>query len=415
METSTLLEKLKVFNDQQLNLPEEIHHVLNEAILAAYQKMVYASRDLLGELDDSRHTKDQVKTLISICPEALAQKDNFGNGLLPIQRAALHGSVDRKHAWCRVDSGTRGIPFVPMLAQEGLQRQIGGKNSRGGLLATYDSSSSSFDELSNDSEDYSENAFNVIQKLCVQMKSSDNETMRRCFETIKTLISMKLLCKEDVIEHDLLYLSSWSFAYGYERSILFSFLVNWNPEALKTFHRGQLPIHNAAEYNEESFRHILEAGMRYFADDLGFLFARNDDDETAIARGIRTLKPNLLMNIVQQCIPPDADYPILHQVIRHEPQLIGHFSPRYPISMYKRDSDDRLPLHVALDCGMKWSVHLVLMINSADNLVQKKKDPLTNLPLFLLAAAGENSDLMAVYHLMRRHPDVLEKCISGRE
>uniref|UniRef100_A0A7S3PV52 Uncharacterized protein n=1 Tax=Chaetoceros debilis TaxID=122233 RepID=A0A7S3PV52_9STRA len=412
METSTILDRLQVFNDQQQHLPEEIHHVLNDAVLAAYQKMVYASRDLLGGLDDSKHTKEQVKALISICPEALAQKDNFGHGLLPIQKAALHNSVDSNHAHacCRVDSG---IPFIPMLAQEGIQRQIGGKDSRGGLLATYDSSSGSFDESSNGSEDYSEHDFNVIQKLCVQMKAKDNESMKRCLETIKTLISMNLLRKEDVIDHDLLYLSSWSFASGCNRSMLFSFLVNWNPEALKSFHRGQLPIHSAAEYNEESFRHILRAGVHYFADDLGFLFTRNDDNETAIARGIRTLKPNLLMNIVQQCIPPDANYPILHQVIRHEPQLIGHFSPRYPISMYKRDLDGRLPLHVALDCGMKWSVHLVLMINSTDNHVQKKKDPVTKLPLFLLAAAGENSDLMATYHLMRRHPDVLEKCFPG--
>ncbi len=421
MGVSALIERLKAFDEQRHDLPQEIYHALNDVVLNAYQKMVYASRDLIGRVDDTKHTPEHIRHLIQLCPEALTQKDNYGNGILPIQRAALHSLTDtyldkENVQWCR----HHGISFIPMLAQEGVKWQVGGEAGRGGLLVSYDGSCSNPSDGNSMCLCYTDNSqsdFNVIQTLCVQYKGDDEICVMKCFQAIKSLISSGLLHKQDVIDYDLVYLSSWSFALDNGKrgktndSVdLFNFLVDWYPDALKIYHDGQLPIHSAAEYNEESFRHVLRAGMKHHPDELGFLFARSEEGETAIAQAMKTFTCNSLMNIIQNCIPPDEDHhPILHQVIRHEPEFIRHFTLRYPMATFKRDRNGRLPLHIALECGIEWSVDLVLMINSGSTALQKKKDPVTGLYLFMLAASKPRSNLTAIYHLLRSHPDVIEK------
>ncbi len=424
MGVSALIERLKAFDEDRHELPREMYHALNDAVLHAYQKMVYASRDLIGKVDDTKHTPEQIRHLIQLCPEALTQKDNYGNGMLPIQRAALHSSTD---TYLDKDSVQlcrhHGISFIPMLADEGIKLQVGGKGGRGGLLVSYDGSCSYPSDENTTCACYTDNNqsdFNVIQTLCVQCKGDDEISVMKCFQAIKSLISSGLLHKQDVVNYDLIYLSSWSFALdnGAMRrkvndSDIFNFLVDWYPDALKIYHDGQLPIHSAAEYNEESFRHVLRVGMKHHPDDLGFLFARNGDGETAIAQAVRTFTYTSLMNIIQACIPPDDDhYPILHEVIRQEPRLIRHFTLRYPMAIFKRDENGRLPLHIALECGIAWSVDLVHMINSASAVLHKKKDPLTGLYLFMLAASKPRSNLTTIYHLLRRHPDLIEKRLS---
>jgi len=70
-----------------------------------------------------------------------------------------------------------------------------------------------------------------------------------------------------------------------------------------------------------------------------------------------------------------------------------------------RGRDGRLPLVRAATKSLKWS-HMSLVFNAYMPGINEI-DMLTGLPVFVLAAAGPNSDIESVYNLLREYPSAM--------
>lgn len=69
---------------------------------------------------------------------------------------------------------------------------------------------------------------------------------------------------------------------------------------------------------------------------------------------------------------------------------------------------NRLPIHVALDTGMKWSLELQYLITTSQEYL-KDDDPVTKWPPFVLAGMGTSCDLRIIYDLLHNHPEHVER------
>ena len=106
--------------------------------------------------------------------------------------------------------------------------------------------------------------------------------------------------------------------------------------------------------------------------------------------------------------------PILHQTILHTPEHCSQVINRFPDSVHVRDinNHNRLPIHVALETGMKSSLELTyLMKCSREDL--REVDPVTKWPPFVLAAMGTSCDLRIIYKLIREYPEHVEPWCDG--
>ena len=72
----------------------------------------------------------------------------------------------------------------------------------------------------------------------------------------------------------------------------------------------------------------------------------------------------------------------------------------------------RLPIHVAARYGLQWDNHMEELIGQSIDIVVYGHDDLTGLHLFMLAAAGDGSDLNAIFRMLTLNPDLLESLIS---
>ena len=72
-----------------------------------------------------------------------------------------------------------------------------------------------------------------------------------------------------------------------------------------------------------------------------------------------------------------------------------------------RDSEGRLPLHIAAEISLKWRDGLKRILD-AHSIAVTIPDPKSGLYDFMLAAVGHNNDLNSVFRLFLKHPDVLE-------
>ena len=153
------------------------------------------------------------------------------------------------------DTTRRSDPFIPLLAEEGDKLNIGGEGQRGGLLLA-------------EAED--ENGLQNVANCGGH--SSEPSSDSRCLDMLKRIRQSDLFNKEDIREYDLLYISCQQTSK--ER---FEYLVDWDPEALKEYqHKGEQFLHaNTGEYLAMS----LKAGLRYYPEELGFLFKKNNDDK----------------------------------------------------------------------------------------------------------------------------------------
>lgn len=220
--------------------------------------------------------------------------------------------------------------------------------------------------------------------------------------------------------------------FGYDCKKRFNFIVDWYPTALsirktKGEGTGDLPIHGAfktikylyeggcpeaceeylAMFNASAFfKMFLAASMKHYPQRLGFLFAKDENDVTAFDLAVDLLGVESALCTVRECIPQDDEYPILHKVLKHKPEHLNMFVWSYPDSIFQRTAKGRLLLHTALANGLKLSGGLMLMINSPEDSILRR-DPITGLFPFMMAARGHDVDLTTVYYLIRRKPSLL--------
>ena len=106
----------------------------------------------------------------------------------------------------------------------------------------------------------------MLQLLAYNGDSS--ETADRLYlDVMKQLRESKLLLKEDIQDHDLLF-----HACGSETPMRFEYLIDWCPEGLKTHQCNGHPLIHAIvdEYEIEDFSMFLKTALMYHPNDLGF-------------------------------------------------------------------------------------------------------------------------------------------------
>jgi len=190
--------------------------------------------------------------------------------------------------------------------------------------------------------------YNLIQLLAryeMNDGSSGSSCDSMCLTVMKRLRQSNLLTKED-IKH----FSLSSIRPNPRRKATFEYLVDWDPLSLKFRRKGELCLHVAVRLKsvgDGSFAMVLQAGLKHYPEELGLLFEKNRKGKTAWELAFEKYGKDETWTIIETCFDNTRD-----------PRIV-------------------------------------------------EKSPAANLYPFVIAAAGETSDLSMLYYLLRRHPEVL--------
>jgi hypothetical protein len=224
---------------------------------------------------------------------------------------------------------------------------------------------------------------------------------------MKKLRESKLFLREDIRDYDLLY---WACNPA-ETPMRFEFLADWCPEGLKTHRIGVHPlglplIHAKIEHcSIEGFSMVLKTALNYHPNDLGLLFLKDSEGQTACERAFKKYGNDKTMAAIGESIPfDDPQLPILHHVAKHVPQYMRDFGRRYPSATYFRDSQGRTLHQAKLASGHKSFMDDPMFFLEMSDEQVREIDPGSDLYPFMVAASGETCDLSAVYSLLRRNP-----------
>ena len=198
----------------------------------------------LHELGDKKPDEDTLQKIIDNVPSSLSYEDD--EGCLPIFSAS---------------QSKESVQYVPLLAKEGVKHNVGGDDVRGGLLENDD----------------------VLTELAYMGYCS--ETADPLYlDVMKKLRESKLLLREDIQDDDLLF-----FASNAKTPMRFEYLIDWCPEGLKTHQYRGLPlIHARIKYGSiEEFSMFFKTALRYHQNDLGLLFQKDRECQTACERAFK--------------------------------------------------------------------------------------------------------------------------------
>jgi len=366
-----LIAKLQKCRSGEVDLPSEFHKEITSstgnangntnAIANADAPNVFqiVVNFLHHQLDDEKHTEEQVKNVIDIFPQALFMLDynsNYDADCFPIQSAACYFASD----------GRSAISFIPLLAYEGSRFNSHGREvSRGGL----------FYEIPYGEEGESESS---ITFLVEGFDNNSNHDDRRkydskCTRILKKLRNLNLLQKDDIQEH---FLLAHALNVGCEQR--FNYLARWDPDALRdtSFEDGKFLLHASLEKAEprECFGFVLKAGMQHFSNHFGFLF-RELHGQTACEAAFDVFGKDDTMTMIRQCIPA------MDENNHHHSHILNYVARHCP--------------HLMKD-----------MVNCYQPNVSQK-DPQTGLYPFMLAASFDTCDLSSVYLLLHHNPRLL--------
>ena len=248
-------------------IEDEINRVVNEAARKYLGEIKDAVEDLAfgdydGEgwedlkergFDSDWHDEEKVEAAIRIFPEVLSELDD---GCFPI----LHRAIRSRSDICNL----KAIPLIPFLSELGTELGQFREEERGGLLRTCDDGT------------------NVLYNIsCTNIKPGSKQDREEvedcCLDVIKRLRGKSLFVKEDIQEFNI-FNGLFTVDNGYFAYKRFEYLVEWDPIPLAMPCNPEngtwLPIHFSTEeeFIDEQFIPVLEAGMKYFPEKLGFVF-----------------------------------------------------------------------------------------------------------------------------------------------
>jgi len=353
-------------------LPKEVHCKFDCHVRTMVKDLSTDVGGLLHNLDEGKHKIAQVRKMVRAFPSALLCK-NY-KGWMPIQSAAR---------------SKKSVMFVPLLAEEGLAYNVGGKNGRGGLLVEYSTLM------------FQPNVIMILNSIR-SVDGSSSLLDKQYLGVLKMLKKMKLLKKKDLRQYDLLHCACEPLSK--ER---FQYLIKWDKSALEKYEYMCEPFLHASITSKmetsESFAMTLSAGMRHFPNEMGFLFKHNRKGETALKVAIQFYGKEKTFDIITKSIPPSGNYPILHHAIQYAPDHLNDFAIRYPSAAFERDDRGRLFHHVALQCGKTLLNDPMFILQLTDSVLEEN-DPISGLLPFMIAARTRGGDLSTVFHLIRRNP-----------
>ena len=347
------------------------------------KKMMEGLSKTTGEYLHNLHTKkpsgETLEMMIDAVPSSLSHEN--GKGQLPVQKAVW--SAD-------------SIPYIPLLAFEGVRHNVGGTGKRGGLLVGH-----SVDNKRT----------NVLELLANLQRKSNSEPYvydTLCLNVLKGLKESNLFLKQDIQDYNLLTSSCRTPC-----QLRFDYLAEMDPEGLKKRRKnGRTRIHTIINSSDssENFQLFLTTALKHHPEDIGLLFQRDDTGKTAFECALNRYGNTATFGVIEQCIPLDGaeQLPILHRVVENAPLYSNEFGMRYPSSMFIREKTNGRKLHQSeLASGNKtFDQYSMFFLHMSDEQV-REIDSGTGLYPFMVSASGETSDLSAVYHLLRRNPSLV--------
>jgi len=317
--------------------------------------------------------EDTLQKMIDNVPSSLSYADDDRG--LPIRSAVV---------------SMEGVHYVPLLAKEGVKHNVGGDDARGRLIGDNNV---------------------LILLLSYTDNTYDVGDDTSYLNAMKELRESNLFHKKDIKEHNLLY-----WACDPDHQMRFDYLADWCPEGLKTHTYCGLPvIHAIIKFSEEKYIEdfptflvaFLEASLKHHPDDLGLLFQKDREGQTACERAFKQSGKDETLKAIGEFIPfDDPKIPILHHVAKHAPQFMKDFGSRYPSATYFRDCKGRTLQQTTLASGHKtFGDDPMFFLQMSDEQV-REIDPGSDLYPFMVAASGQTSDLSAVYTLLRRNPSL---------
>ena len=375
-------KNLKALHSIKDDLDTEYYDGLAEILDKAMQEVSNHTGKFLHKLDEKKPDNETLKQMITSVPSSLSYRNE--DGQLPIQSAV----------W---EDGS--VRYVPLLAREGLKYNVGGDDERGGLLS---------------------DGVNILQHLALMPGIDDTNrlsldtTDKSYLQAIIDLRELKLLCKQDVKDHNLLYLACQPY-----RQLRFDYFLDWDPDLLKMHRFKEDPIiHGICRHPHieiiDCFKVFLKAALKRYPDELGLLFQKDDGGMTGCECAFAKYGKEETLNAIGEFIPFDnPQSPILHHVSKHAPQFMNDFAKKYSSAAYFRDRQGRTLRQASLASGTKtYQNHAMFFIGMSDEEV-REIDPGSDLYPFMVAASVDTSDLSAVYNLLRRNPS-LARCNRPR-
>ncbi|GFH57192.1 hypothetical protein CTEN210_13668 [Chaetoceros tenuissimus] len=383
-ETIVPLQKEKLWNDDKFF--DEVERLL--AAELNEERISKAVADALFNLKESQPKVEYVKKIIEAFPDSLKCKNEKDR--LPIEQLTFYPSQDQ---------GKWGAKYITTLALEGLKHNVGGNNMRGGLLSVT-------------------NQKNTLQQRNTLQRLSKAGPDVLYLETLKDLRHHKLLLKEDIVDSKLLAFSCVG-KFSLER---FKYFLEWDPEALLDKAHGMSFMHLLVKYkegsaeklsNKASFKRCLQYSIKHY---LHLLFLKDSKDKTALEQAIVKFGEEGTMTILKDVFTKDeAPYPILHEVIVHEPKYYNLFLQWFPDMFYLRDRNGRTPTQVMFSMNREFlNANPTFWINQTTDQLEEK-DPKTTLRPFASVAYGILGDLNLSYQILRKHPSVIDVILEQRE
>jgi hypothetical protein len=321
--------------------------------------------------NNKKPSKQALQKMIDAVPSSLCYKNEKGQ--LPVQRAV----------W-----GQSSIPYIPLLAIEGVRHNVGGADKRGGLLVE---------------DPFDDHRQNVLQLLgSMQVPSNPEPYDMACLNVIKELKESNLFLKQDIQDYDLLVLSCYTTS-----PLRFDYIAQMDPEGLKQHRYVGQPLIHAEIIGSDTTEYLqlfLATALKHHPHDIGLIFQTNDEGKTAFECALNKFGKDATFGAIEKCIPLDGagQLPILHRVVEHARQYSNEFGKRYPSAMFLRDNNRRVLYQADLASGNRtYDQDSMFFLGMRDDQV-REIDPGTDLYPFMVAASGETSDLSAVYFLLRR-------------
>jgi hypothetical protein len=243
------IKTVGTFQSMKGSLDTNFYNGLKTIVNKAMNQVSDHTGEYLHNLHKHQPDEDTLLKIIDNVPSCLSYEDAYGN--LPIISAVV---------------SEESVQYVPLLAKEGVKHNVGGDDARGGLLFG--------DE-------------NVLDLLtCTgNCNETDDPLYKLYLDGMKKLRKSKLLLREDIQDHDLLYLACDPYAL-----MRFEYLADWCPEGLKTHQYHRLPlIHAIIEYRSiNSFSTFLKTALRYHPNDLSrTLISKGRRRENCLRTGIQ--------------------------------------------------------------------------------------------------------------------------------
>ncbi|GFH46511.1 hypothetical protein CTEN210_02985 [Chaetoceros tenuissimus] len=349
---------------------------LMRMVKSTKKQLVDAFGQSLHRLVQSKPNESTVETVVKIFPDAMKVQNKKKR--LPIQSCLWYTSS--------------ALKYIPMLAREGMKHNVGGEESRGGLLTSDPSSNPRLNTL----------------QLAVNM-NGESGTIVFDAGIVKVLESLKkgdLLKREDITEHNLISYGAWKCC-----PMRFKYLLQLDPESISSFVKNEKTFMQLVISRElDNFKAILKVTLELYPEQAGYLFQKDTDgQQTAVERAIQKYGEKEMMTALHEIISPSKRFPILHHALVHAPQKQVLFMKWFPWAYNLRDHNNRSLIQAILAAGAKVvNEHLTVFASMSDEQICEK-DPVTTLYPFAAVASGEDSDLEKTFYLLRRQPGVLDR------